>query len=269
MHNRPIQEGYSPVQAFENALHSWWLVVLLVIWGGFVGWLIHLAEPPIYQAEADIQISLDFKQTGKLTQFDSDHAYETVGSVIQSPSVIDLVIKNAQGQGINITRDDFKRSAFKERREYLFALQVRRGNPQEAMALANIWAETANQVLTDAYHHAITAHQLETYLATLETCLTSPAVPPSPGYCGGLDPQALQAQIKDVSAEVGKEKDAALTLNPAISFNLSSAASLPDRPAVLGTNSLVLAGGMIGFLLAVWIVQVQLPVRLARRLKHA
>ncbi|HEX9013911.1 MAG TPA: hypothetical protein VF813_10355 [Anaerolineaceae bacterium] len=263
-------DDFSPREGFENAVRNWWLVVLLVFWGGFLGWLIHRAQPPLYQAEASFNISLNFQQTGQLSQFDEDHAYNHVGDLIKSSDVIAQVVQAARSQGLPVSIEDFKQSTILERREYVWVLIVRRNNPQEAMILANLWADKANSLLTNAHTHSLNASQQQVYLDALENCLSSPRLNlPSPGVCTGTDLPALQAEIRLVSDQLTQENIASQGLFPALTVALTQRASFPVAPSALGTNTMTLAGALIGFIIAVWVVQIRLPARLARRLGHA
>ena len=260
---------FSPREGFENALRNWWLVVLLVIWGGVAGWLIHRAQPAVYQADASFQITIDFKKISGLSQFDEDHAYNQVGAIIGSTAVMNAVAAQAAAQGIQLTPQEFQYSTSLSRKEYTWVLQVQRTSPREAQVLANLWADAANKTLQDAYQHAVTADQQGLYLASLESCLAaSGRTSPSSNQCG-MSPTELQNQILAASSRYAQEQAAGLGLFPDLNVVLTSRAQLPTAPAEFDTNVMVLAGALIGFVISLWAVQVNLATQLARRLGHA
>lgn len=263
-------KDFSPLEAFQAALRRWWLIVLLTVWGGVLGWAIHQFEPPVYQAQAEMAISTDYTQTGQLTQFEEDHNYFQVGQVISSTEVLARTAARAQAQGIQVTPDDLASAIAIENKEYIYSLQIRNQNPQIAAKLANLWVEEANAQLTEARAAAMKARDYQRYLTTLETCLArSSSSQPGNSLCSTISLADLQQQMQATYAALQPELAASLGLNPSLSFHVKSQASVPSRPALFGQNRLALAGGIIGFLLGIWAVNIHAPERLAKRLSHA
>jgi hypothetical protein len=261
---------FSPREAFEQALRNWWLVILVAIWGAAVGWMIHSLRPPLYEASSVFTVSLNFSETGKLTQFEEDHAWNTTGGLMNSTSVLDQVAHQATQQGIPISLAELKQSTSIERKEYIFVLRVRHPNPRTAATLAGLWGDEANTQLKEAYGHAQQAQTLRGYLNATVDCLSqSPAQLPAENRCRIDSLAQLQSEVQSTNTALTSELLASRGIIPALSFTLSQKPTIPTQPVAHGTNSDVLAGALIGFLVGIWGIQVRLPLRLARSLRRA
>lgn len=264
------EEGFVPRQGFENALRGWWLIVLLTVWGAAVGWLIHRARPPVYEARVVFYVSLDYTQIDEMTQFEQDQAINGAGALIGSTPVAERVVARARSQGIDIDVVSlFSRAAIERKREQ-WILRLRDPDPRMAATLANLWGQEAIAALHEAHRHALQAQELATYLAALESCL-QPTPPPQhlAAQCTRLDLTTLPSQIQTIHNELEEELIASQGLFPALVFDLTRTASVPQEPVRYGLNSQVLAGGLIGFVLGVWAVNLALPARLGKRLRRA
>ncbi|MDD5367611.1 MAG: hypothetical protein PHQ40_00880 [Anaerolineaceae bacterium] len=260
---------FSPLEAFEQALHNWWLVILLAFWGAAVGWMIHSLRLPLYEATSVFSISVNFNETGRLTQFEEDHAWNIVGYLLNSDSVLDQVAVQARQQGISTSLADLLRITSRERKEYIFLLHVRHPDPHTAVTLANLWADEAEKQLEEAYGHAQKAQSLRRYQNTLIDCLSyTPLLSPAPNRCSIDSLPALQAEIQSVNASLTDELLASRGIIPAVSFALSQKPVIPTHPLTRGTNSAILSGALIGFLVGIWASQNRLPLRLARSLRR-
>lgn len=260
---------YSPKDSLDNALRYWWVIILMTILGGLVGWFVHQLRPPLYEAKATFFISIDFSQTGELTQFEEDHAVSVLTWIVYYDEVIDEVIDTAEAQGIQTNRQQLEMASTLERKQARWTLYYRDKDPQTASALANIWAEVAMDFLQQAHQHALQIQALDGYLNFLAICLQGPAEGEQyPESCNDLDPAAIPEEIQETSIRLEQELAASHAVFPALIFDVSSKALPPAEPVQYGRNRLVLAGGLIGFILGIFLVNTSLPQRLQAVLRR-
>ena len=94
-------QEFSPRESLERILARWWVIVLITVLGGIVGWTFHFLQPPIYEASAVITINMDFTKR-ELTQYEEDYAFNAAGAIIASTPVEDQIVSEARAQGIPI-----------------------------------------------------------------------------------------------------------------------------------------------------------------------
>jgi uncharacterized protein involved in exopolysaccharide biosynthesis len=243
------QKDYAPVELFQKAIARWWLVALLFLVGALVGGLAYSLLPHIYEARAAVLTTVDFSNTGVLTQFEEDLMMDAVGWVLQSPEVIDRVVARAAEQNISVDSAGWKKMATVERRLGTWELRVRDSSPQVARALANIWLEEGDAVLKDAYLHTEEVSRLLRYSHALEICLEqSAASETSSVLCSASGLAGIQAEMQDVSVKLAAERAASRGLIAGILLGEPQPALLPDRPVTSSRGLFLLSGGLIGLL---------------------
>ena len=257
-------EDFSPIETIEYTLKRWWLVALLVICGGGVGWLVHMALPPLYEAKVVFSAAVDFKQSGPIDTLEQDKSINVIGDTIMSNPVIDLVVADAQAAGITVDRVSLRRMAYLERKSEIWELRIRNSSPVEAQTLVNLWADQAYEVLKTDSLHAQQADALDQQLAILSMCIQQVYLPGNPdSLCKNTNLADFSTQYHKVSDTLHTERLASGGLPSWVLFDLKQKADLPTQPVTYGTNTLVLAGGLIGFILALWVVAGKLPDLLA------
>jgi hypothetical protein len=223
--------------------------------GGLIGWSIHLFLLPVYEAKAIITINIDFSKRD-LTQFEEDTVFNAASAIITSPSVMNLVIADAQVMGYSIAPSRFLKDFYLEGRQSVWEVRVRDRNPNASAALTNIWAQESTDALNGALIHALQADQLLAQVAGLENCLAG--VAPQVGMpqidCKGLSQDVLQAMLKDQNSALVKEKGSSLGIISIMTFTLTGLAEVPETPVLYGQAGLVLAGAFIGLLVSIWVV---------------
>jgi uncharacterized protein involved in exopolysaccharide biosynthesis len=241
-------------------LRRWYLIPLLTLLGGVLGWGIHQIKPPIYEARAVFTVTINYNQPDVLDEIDDDHYAEDVMIVstmgaIQSADVLNQVASEAAQY--NISPDDIVlgKRIFIERRTSNVELIVRHQDPQIAMDLANLWAEKALDYLQEAQVHALHTYTLNHEIKNLAACIQL-APSNQSGVCMNLTQAELENQLQKAEAELVVEVQASRGLVPAILFDLSRKAVLPDAPVVYQPQLLIAASAFIGFLLSVIAVQV-------------
>jgi len=259
-----MNRSFSPMDSFNRVLRSWWWVFLFTLLGGVGGWSIHALRPPVYESSAKISFNIDYTHSGQLTDVEEDQILGVVGDVIASPEVLDKVVSAAQAKGISIDRSALNKSIFQERRAYIWVMRVRRGNPQEAATLAGLWADAAYAALRDGWSHAQNAELLQRYLDGLVSCMQQAvAVLPAQVMCS-QDLLTVQDGIQRGGARLLMEKLACQGISPALEFTQPDKSGEQFTPVQYGRNQIMLASGLVGFLLGIWSVYLGFPERLMR-----
>jgi len=237
------------------ALRRWWLVVLLVLMGGGIGWGAQFFLAPVYESRAEFAFTIDFTRTGALTDIEEDFVLGIAGDILGSSEVLDRVVVQAEAQGIVISTSQRKEVFFIERRNQTWVLRVRYPDAGSAYILAGLWADEAQTVLQDAYRHALQAEGLRRYRDTLVGCMqNSVAVEPVHAVCNLHNLGAIQQELAKTGEALQAEKLASQGLMPALLFERSQTPERPERPVRFQRNTLILAGALIGLLVAGWVI---------------
>ena len=145
-----IDSEFIPMENFKRILKFWWLVLLLSIVGGIVGFIIHRQKPPLYEAKAVFMESIDFNKLTPpytLTQYDEDISLITIEVAVQQTKqkVFFYVMDN------HILGDPtiLNAQAVIERKNAFWELRVRYTDPAVAQNITNYWAQAAYQLLQD------------------------------------------------------------------------------------------------------------------------
>ncbi len=261
-----MDKPFYPRDTLEQALRSWWLIVLFMVLGGGAGLIFSLMRPPVYDAKAVFTTSIDTTRTGQMTDVEVDQAIGIVGDIISSSNVMAEVVQKGKSAGLSINAANFSDMASTDRKNYLWELHVSNNNPTTALSIANIWADTAASSLNDAYQHALLAQGYQRYLDSLESCLgqTAAAVP-AMSTCSRSNLADIQQELAKTGTLYKEEKQASQGLLPSVLVSLSEKPQLPSRPILFGRNQSVFSGALVGFLLALWAIYLGLPDRLTRK----
>jgi len=242
---------YSPRETVDVILKRWFVIVLCTLVGGGIGWLFHQFQPPIYEARALITITINYNQPDLLPSLDNDHYAEdqmmsSAMNLLVSTAVFSQVTEDAAG--LNLAPGDiaFNSRLLVERRQAEVELIVRHESPEKAAGLANIWAQRGFEALQEAQTHAVRVYTLNYELKSLAECLTAQA--DIQGICQQTSLAELDQTLKKVETELGTEVQGSKGLVPAVMFDLSRLADVPESPVLYATQGLVLAGGLLGFL---------------------
>jgi capsular polysaccharide biosynthesis protein len=252
-----------PFDELKRLLRYWWVLVVLVVAGGGLGWLVHGLRPPVYEARAAITVNINYDRSGELTDIEEDQAMEAVGRVIRSTDVQDALLADLQASGSSITAVQWEAMHTLERTNVLWVLIVRSPDPQQAASLANAWAGEAYPALQEALYHANKAETQQRYQDALMACIQPGATSgPLPNVCQDSTPEQISAEIQQAALTVQQEQPAGRGLLPATLVSFNESASLPQSPVRYAANTFVFAGGMIGFLLGITLLELNLPARL-------
>jgi hypothetical protein len=259
-----MNQSFSPIDAFNRILNSWWWVFLFMLLGGAVGYGIHAFRPPEYESTAKISFNIDYTHSGQLSDVEEDQILGVAGDVIGSTAVLEKVVSAAQAQGISIDLPVLKQSVFQERKAYIWVMRVRQASPRQAAALAGLWGDAAYAALTDGRSHAQNAELLQRNLDGLVSCMQqSVSELPAQALCT-QDLPVIQDGIKQVGAKLQVEKSAGQGISSALEFTQPDKSGEQNSPVIYGRNQVVLAAVLIGFILGMWSVYLGFPGRLVR-----
>ncbi len=245
---------YSPRETLNVILRRWLLVVVCMLIGGWLGWLAHRLQPPVYEAKAVFTMTVNYNQPDVLSLLDKDHYAEdqiisaAMGLVI-SNSVRQLVASDAALSDITSQELTVEKVIFIERRQAEVSLVVRNADSQKAARIANVWAQHGFEALKEAYAHANQVYRLNYYIKDLASCIA--AQPAVSGLCQQTSLTDLQKELEKAQTDLQAELQASKGLVPAVMFDLAQTAEPPQDPVLYATQGLALAGAIIGFLIGI------------------
>jgi hypothetical protein len=242
--NKMKNQEFSPRESLEHAFERWWVIVLLTVLGGLLGWAFHFFRSPVFEATAVMTASADFQKV-KLTQQEEDYAFIAAQAIATSSDVAGQVIAAAQARGLPMDANQFHQDMFLETRESFWEFHVRNRDPQAAAALANLWVDKAYEALNTSLEHAMLADQVQAQINNIKASLSIPAT------------RALasdeQAALKKLSDELIQENISSKGVISIMKFVKSESATVPSKITLYNLANLVLAGACVGFLVSLWV----------------
>ncbi len=227
--------------------------------------IFHSLQPPLYEAKTALLVNLDVIRY-HLTPEEEYRVIDTVSNIVNSHQVQARVVAQASSSlGYSLTVEEFQRRASLERRRWMLEMYIRDRDPVLAAAMVDLWAVIAYQTLTQAQEHALRAYQIQRQMEGWLACLPGYVTPtPEPltqqislvpawnENCLNYSPEAIEASLARLSNTLLTQEGASLGLAPFVEFTPPEKALVPGRPVLYDRGTLVLAGGIVGFLLAVW-----------------
>jgi len=243
-------EDLVPSELFRRVQRLWWLLLLLMIGGGIAGILITRVQKPLYESQATITTSIDFAYAGRLSDDEEDYLISSVGDIIDSDEVLDLVLRQAANSGISLTRESTFEAFSKSRQGYRWVLSVRASSPELAQSLAQIWVDSAAQVLQAYRLDSMESLMLQSAMLALQNCFSQAVVTdPASAWCSTENLPAIRSALSEASALEGEGTYSSALMMSKISTTVADQASLPAAPALFGQNTITLAGAFCGLLL--------------------
>ena len=246
-----MQEVFSPRQLVFEKILFWWLPIGLALLGALIGFGIFAAVPPVYEAEAEIHVAVDFSIIGLVTDIEQDQFIELVGDLIKSSLVVDQL----REQNPLVSNETFWQMASLERRNMQWILKIRHADPSIAGEIVSTWQKIAFEAIQESHVHALVATSLSDYLDTLTKCFEQ-SVPqvPSNTACDSLSVLELQGQLEQTATGIQEELALSNGISPAISVSAFPESGMPPYRVSGSRTGYLLSGGGIGFILGVWII---------------
>lgn len=254
-----MKNDFSPAEIFTKSIRLWWLVVILTILGGGLGFLIHQILPPVFASRAEITTSINFARSGILSDVQQDQAINAVGDVILSSAVEAAVLGQAADHGISIDGITLKSMRFSDRMGYRWIIGIQSEDLVLAAELTNFWAESSLRILNEYLLHALRAEILTSTLNNLESCLQEVGVvAPSYATCQKLDLSEIQRSIDQTSTQIVTETADSHGIPSFMSFAWELKAEPASSPTYRNRNLMVFSGLLIGFFAGVLIAQISI-----------
>jgi len=248
---------FSLLLFFQNIKRNWYIPIICMILGGLCGMVFHYFQPPIYETTAAFSVTIDYTQTGYLSDIQEDQAMRGLGSIIDGRTTLEKTTLALAKEELNISLEDLQKRISLEREDFRWILRVRDSDAAQSAFIANTWAKTAEEELENASLHAIKAAHLEKYLQSLESCLLRMVDDEQNQYpCEFPYFSELMTEIDKIAPIINEERMNSKGLFSAISFSLSKDANISTAPSLYGRNLLVLSGSLLGLLVALIFVAI-------------
>ena len=240
-----MDEGFAPRDYFERSIKFWWILFVCMLIGAGAGWLVTQYKTPTYEAKSSISVSINYAETGFLTDTEEDHALSVVGDVLISDAILDDLRTSLD----TVSLDGISRSnLFVEREGYRWTLRVRAESPQLAKQISKNWAEVSMLYLNESLDHARKGLILSRQIAELETCLSqSLSVLPSAVPCTLPGSVKTTDLLQVLGERYSEEQSLSNGILPSLVFSLSQAGTQAGTPAATQSAGMVFAGAMLGF----------------------
>lgn len=251
-----------PSEIFRRLQRLWWLLLLIMIGGGIAGLLVSRVQKPLYESQASITTSIDFAYAGRLSDDEEDYLISSVGDIIDSDEVVELVLQQAEDSGLSLTKGSMLEAFSKSRQGYRWELSVRASTPEQARSLAQMWVETSAQVLEAYRIDSLESLMLQSAMLSLQNCFSQAVVTdPASSWCSIENLPAIRSALSEASSLEGKGTYPSALMLSKISTAVTSQASLPGRPVHFGQNLATMAGAFCGLLIGLAILFYAKPSR--------
>ena len=243
----------------------WYVLTVGMIIGGLFAWGGTFFMPPIYESDAVFYVSIDYTQTGMLTDVEEDQIMRGIGDMIFSDETTLATINELEGEGVKISKEEFYDDAIFEREEFRWAIRYRDPNPVLAFQVVQAWANQADILIQNSLAHARTVASYEEVLTGLESCLqrtTQTAAPDDDCSVDNID--TILWEIDKLNDLIVVEKDASRGLFSGAATELVEAPEVSVNPMRHQVNILVLSGIFIGLLVSIVLLIVKYEIWLTR-----
>ena len=117
-------DGIDIVKLIKKISSRWYIHTVLMIIGGLSGLLFSYLNPPVYESSAVFSVTIDYTQTGALTDIQEDQAMRGVGSILLSDQVIRQTLTQLISEfNLELSQSDFLNNSFMDREEFRWALR--------------------------------------------------------------------------------------------------------------------------------------------------
>lgn len=250
-------ENIIPLDLATSALRYWWVIVILMIFGALIGSIVHSVKPAVYEAKVLVNFSLDYNQTGPMTQFQEDYAVEVMGAVLRNPTVLQDLAELATNNGFPTSAQDLASHSRIERRMYTWVIRVFDPLPAKANWLAEQWAYLIDERVAYAYQHAVVAGELQRLLDASEVCFANvPSANQPNSSCIGINLEDLLGSITSMSEEIQYHRTESAGLAPYLLISKADVSPAEQEPIRQGRNMFLLAGSLLGGIVGIVILSV-------------
>ena len=251
---------------FERLLRFWWVISLGMILGGLAGWVFSRFHQPIYEATAYYQVTMDeqalVKRLGLDPQTEVDflmvNPYLTLAAdLFYSPDIRESVTTNLDAEGIHLSPADFNtRNFILDRRGSVWFVTARDSDPDRAVKMADLWLQTTDGHLREFQAHAVQLQVLKLQNSLVERCFTDFSFSEA-NLCAGTTFASLQEVntfLGGLVDQIATEDVSSRGIDPLLSFVIDRPAVATASPMLYARSNLMVAGGLVGLLIAIVLV---------------
>ena len=260
---------FSPFETLQRLFRNWWLIAACGILGGLLGWLSTRLLPTVYEATAvlvvrvdEMQLTNDLRQE-YLTPADKEGVLKPVVNLILSTDILNEVVGVARLQSIDLGFQEARRDFNLHRINTNWMLMVRHHDPRTASLLANLWTETAEQAVQEAYQHAVAVYNLELGYHAVSLCFSNRDFQAA-NECAGTDFANMDGLVtfqQSVAEQIEAENAKALGLDHTLRFEFATPADIPVEPVRYQAGMLIFAGMGIGLVIGFIVAQIRPRIR--------
>lgn len=251
-----VSSGSRLDRTFSFLIRRPYVLVLLMILGGVIGFFSARLVPATYLATATQSITVDFTRTGTLSDLDVDRMLGVAEDWVLSPAVLNETARRTQ-----LDVASFRAMATLRRTNDRLTLTVRGENASETTVRAYVWLDVAADALREAQATALIAEEKMTALRGLTACVQEAAAEPLSRRCT-LQGEALDAEIARLGAEISELNERSGGLSPALRFGVTNLDGIEVRRVNAGSGALTLVGAILGLIVTIVLgAIIGMPVR--------
>ncbi|HHV06078.1 MAG TPA: hypothetical protein GXX60_06135 [Anaerolineaceae bacterium] len=236
----------------KKGSHDWLVIVVFIIIGSLIGYGISFFKTPLYEATALVTTNMHLNPAGPVNEFMLDAQINHIGDLYFNKTVVQKLLETENENGLNISFDELKNIASVERRMLSSLIKVRHADPVIASQIASDWAEILYKTLQDAYPYAVKVSIAKNKLLLLEKCASAK---PSENndwkqVCEWINEDDIEQSISEAEDIIINNSDRTFGLSDYLNISQWQPAEIPTKPISYHRGSMVFAGGVIGFILA-------------------
>lgn len=258
---------FDPLATLNRLLRGWWLMVLLAVLGGLLGRLAAAFLPPVYVAQAEYYVSVDYDlfmaghDLDVVVSLDLREPLNAVEDVIYSDDVIASTLGSLDEAGLTIPEEELRQRIRLDRYYTTWMFAAQHPDPGTAARMANAWAQASDRALQEAFRHAEQARLLSLETALLETCFSSADLHAGNACAGTSFPSVAEfsAFLDERVLALADEQTASRLIDPALKLELVALAEAPAEPQRNAPAVLLLAGAAIGWLIGLSLASTGFP----------
>jgi len=246
--NNPSTSSISLFDLIYAISKKWLFLVGFMIVGGIIAFLLSQgSNKPVYESSATFSVSIDYRETGALSDVQEDQAMRGVGYVLSSDTLVEELIDQLRSDGLSISKASFRENSFIDRVDFAWTIHFRSQDPQTAVKVIRTWEQLADSTIQQNLSHAQKSAEYQSLLWALESCLD-----PSPeriifnDWCGHKTVDEILNEIDSLSDQIRLERKQSGGLLSALLVENNSKARVPETPVRNQSGILIVAGSLIG-----------------------